>query len=145
MDPKEWDGPIIIKGVLDTQDARDALRYGAQGIIVSNHGGRQLDGVQSSISALPGIVDALAGSLEIYIDGGVRSGLDVLKAVALGAKCCFIGRAWAYALASFGEKGVALILRNLRAELEVAMVLTGCHAMSAAGRQLLKGGTAEKQ
>jgi L-lactate dehydrogenase (cytochrome) len=141
---KEWDAPIIIKGVLDTQDARDAFCYGAQGIIVSNHGGRQLDGVQSSIRALPGIVDALAGRLEIYIDGGVRSGLDVLKAVALGAKCCFVGRAWAYALGSCGEKGVRLMLRNLRAELEVAMVLTGCHSMNAAGRQLLEGEAAQR-
>lgn len=134
---KEWDGPIVIKGVLDTQDAREALRRGAQGIVVSNHGGRQLDGARSSISTLPAIVDALGADLEIYLDSGIRSGLDVLKALALGARCCFIGRAWAYALGSGGEKGVALMLRNLRAELEVAMVLTGCHSASAAGRELL--------
>ncbi|HEV2269760.1 MAG TPA: L-lactate dehydrogenase [Steroidobacteraceae bacterium] len=136
---QEWDGPIVIKGVLDTQDAREAVQCGAQGIVVSNHGGRQLDGVRSSVAVLPTIVDAVGADLEIYLDGGVRSGLDVLKALALGARCCFIGRAWAYALGAGGEGAVARMLATLRAELEVAMVLTGCRSVREAGRELLDG------
>jgi L-lactate dehydrogenase (cytochrome) len=133
----EWDRPIVIKGVLDPQDARDAVKVGAQGIVVSNHGGRQLDGVRSSISALPRIADAVGNDLEVFLDGGVRSGLDVLKAMALGAKACFIGRPWAYALGAGGEAAVAKLLGTMRAELEVAMVLTGCHSLSGAGRELI--------
>jgi len=133
----EWNRPIVIKGVLDRRDAGEALRAGAQGIVVSNHGGRQLDGVRSSITALPAIVDAVGAELEVYLDGGVRSGLDVLKALAYGARCCFIGRAWAYALGAGGETAVAQMLDTLRAELEVAMVLTGCRSVSSAGRELL--------
>jgi L-lactate dehydrogenase (cytochrome) len=132
-----WDGPLVIKGVLDRQDARDAVKAGAQGLVVSNHGGRQLDGVRSSISALPPIVDAVGGDLELYLDGGVRSGLDVLKACALGAKACFVGRAWAYALGAGGQAAIARMLDTLRAELEVAMVLTGCRSMRDAGSDLL--------
>jgi len=132
-----WDGPLVIKGVLDREDARDALKAGAHGLVVSNHGGRQLDGVRSSISALPPIADAVGGDLELYLDGGVRSGLDVLKACALGAKACFVGRAWAYALGAGGQPAIARLLDTLRAELEVAMVLTGCKSMRAAGRDLL--------
>jgi L-lactate dehydrogenase (cytochrome) len=132
-----WDGPLVIKGVLDREDARDALKAGAQGLVVSNHGGRQLDGVRSSISALPPIVDAVGSELELYLDGGVRSGLDVLKACALGAKACFVGRAWAYALGAGGQAAVARMLETLRAELEVAMVLTGCRSIRDAGRDLL--------
>jgi L-lactate dehydrogenase (cytochrome) len=132
-----WDGPLVIKGVLDREDARDALKAGAQGLVVSNHGGRQLDGVRSSISALPPIADAVGGDLELYVDGGVRSGLDVLKACALGAKACFVGRAWAYALGAGGQAAVARMLETLRAELEVAMVLTGCRSIRDAGRDLL--------
>jgi len=132
-----WDGPIVIKGVLDPEDARDAVSAGAQGLIVSNHGGRQLDGVRSSISALPGIVETVGGQVEIYMDGGIRSGLDVLKAVALGAKACLIGRAWAYALGAGGERQVAAMLETLRAELAVAMILTGCESLRDAGPGLL--------
>jgi len=132
-----WDGPLVIKGVLDREDARDALKAGAQGLVVSNHGGRQLDGVRSSISALPPIADAVGGDLELYVDGGVRSGLDVLKACALGAKACFVGRAWAYALGAGGQAAVTRLLEALRAELEVAMVLTGCRSIRDAGRDLL--------
>ena len=134
---QEWDRPIVIKGVLDTEDAREAVRCGAQGIVVSNHGGRQLDGVRSSIAALPAIADAVGTELEVYLDGGVRSGLDVLKALALGAKACFIGRAWAYALGAGGEQTVTRMLQTLRAELEVAMVLTGCRTVQEAGSELL--------
>jgi len=135
-----WDGPLVVKGVLDREDARDALRAGAQGLVVSNHGGRQLDGVRSSISALPLIADAVGGDLELYLDGGVRSGLDVLKACALGAKACFVGRAWAYALGAGGQAAIARMLETLQAELEVAMVLTGCRSIRDAGRDLLDQG-----
>jgi L-lactate dehydrogenase (cytochrome) len=133
----EWDRPIVIKGVLDPQDARDSVNVGAQGIVVSNHGGRQLDGVRSSISALPRIADAVGGDLQVFLDGGVRSGLDVLKALALGAKACFIGRPWAYALGGGGQAAVAKLLGTMRAELEVAMVLTGCDSLAKAGRELI--------
>ena len=132
-----WDGPIVVKGVLDVADARDAVKAGAQGLVVSNHGGRQLDGVRSSISALPKIAQAVGSDLEVYMDGGIRSGLDVLKAMALGAKACFVGRAWAYALGAGGEAQVAKMLDILRAELAVAMILTGCANVRDAGRELL--------
>ncbi|MFN3513371.1 MAG: L-lactate dehydrogenase [Phenylobacterium sp.] len=134
---KTWDGPIVIKGVLDPEDARDALRAGAQGIVVSNHGGRQLDGVRSSISALPAVVDAVGGELEVFLDGGVRSGLDVLKALALGARACFVGRAWAYALGAGGAPMIEKMLGTLRSELAVAMTLTGCNVAREANRALL--------
>jgi L-lactate dehydrogenase (cytochrome) len=133
----EWDRPIVIKGILDPEDARDSVKVGAQGVVVSNHGGRQLDGVRSSISALPRIVEAVGDDLEVFLDGGVRSGLDVLKALALGAKACFIGRPWAYALGAGGGTAVAKLLGTIRAELEVAMVLTGCDSLSKAGRELI--------
>jgi len=132
-----WDGPIVVKGVLDVEDARDAVKAGAQGLVVSNHGGRQLDGVKSSISALPRIADAVGGDLEVYMDGGIRSGLDVLKALALGARACFVGRPWAWALGAGGQKAVQKMLDTLRAELAVAMVLTGCNDVNAAGKALL--------
>ena len=132
-----WDGPIVVKGVLDPADAKLAARAGAQGIVVSNHGGRQLDGVRSSISALPAVVDAGGGDLEVYMDGGVRSGLDVLKALSLGAKACFLGRAWAYALGAGGEAQVRRMLDIIRSELAVAMILTGCNDVRKAGRDLL--------
>jgi L-lactate dehydrogenase (cytochrome) len=132
-----WDRPIVIKGVLDPGDARDAVKAGAQGLVVSNHGGRQLDGVRSSITALPRIADAVGSDLEVYMDGGIRSGLDVLKALSLGARACFIGRPWAYALAAGGEAQIAMMLGTLRAELAVAMILTGCTSVADAGRELL--------
>jgi L-lactate dehydrogenase (cytochrome) len=134
---ENWDGPIVVKGVLDVEDARDAVRAGAQGLVVSNHGGRQLDGVLSSVAALPRIADAVGGDLEVYMDGGIRSGLDVLKALALGAKACFVGRAWAWALGAGGQPAVARMLDILRAELAVAMILTGCTNVREAGRALL--------
>ena len=134
---ENWDGPIVLKGVLDAEDARAAVTCGAQGVVVSNHGGRQLDGVKSSISALPRIVDAVGGDLDVLMDGGIRSGLDVLKAMALGAKACFVGRAWAYALGAGGERQVTRMLEILRSELAVAMILTGCANLRDAGRHLL--------
>ena len=134
---ENWDGPIVIKGVLDVEDARDAVKAGAQGLVVSNHGGRQLDSVKSSISALPRIADAVGGDLELYMDGGIRSGLDVLKALALGARACFVGRPWAWALGAGGQKAIEKMLGTLRAELAVAMILTGCADVKTAGKTLL--------
>jgi L-lactate dehydrogenase (cytochrome) len=132
-----WDGPIVIKGVLDPDDARDAVRAGAQGLVVSNHGGRQLDGVSSSIAALPRIADAVGGDLELLMDGGVRSGLDVLKALALGARACLVGRPWAWALGAGGEPMVSRMLGVLRSELTTAMILTGCAQAASASTELL--------
>ncbi len=134
-----WDGPIVIKGVLDPDDAREAVRVGAQGVVVSNHGGRQLDGVLSGARALPPIVDAVGQDLTVLMDGGVRSGLDVVKALALGAKACLVGRPWAWALGARGEAGVAHILQILRQEMAMAMALTGCTDARQAGRDLLAG------
>jgi len=118
-------GPVIVKGVLDPEDAKLALAHGADGIIVSNHGGRQLDGARSSISALPAIVEAVGDKTEVYVDGGVASGQDVLKAIALGAKAAFIGRAFLWGLGAGGEAGVARVLDILRRELDVTMALCG--------------------
>ena len=136
---ERWPGPLVLKGVLDSEDAREAARCGVDGLVVSNHGGRQLDGVASGIAALPAIVEAVGDNLTVLMDGGVRSGLDVLKALALGAKACLIGRAWAFALAAGGEAGVAHMLNVLRAELRMAMSLTGCVDVRAADRRLLLG------
>jgi L-lactate dehydrogenase (cytochrome) len=134
---ERWGGPIVIKGVLDPEDAREAVKIGAEGVIVSNHGGRQLDGVQSSIKALPAIVDAIGGQVPILMDGGVRSGLDVLRALAMGAQACLLGRAWAFPLAAGGEAAVTRMLNVMRSELHVAMALTGCTDVRKAGRDLL--------
>ncbi|MFZ3035364.1 MAG: alpha-hydroxy acid oxidase, partial [Parvibaculum sp.] len=132
-----WDGPIVIKGILDAEDARRAADVGADGIVVSNHGGRQLDGVLSGVAALPPIVEAVGERLTVLMDGGVRSGLDVLKAMAMGAKGVLVGRAWAYALAGGGEAGVSDMLKTLRSELAVAMMLTGCTDVRQAGEHML--------
>jgi L-lactate dehydrogenase (cytochrome) len=132
-----WDGPIVIKGVLDPDDARDAVRAGAQGLVVSNHGGRQLDGVSSSIAALPRIADAVGGDLEILMDGGIRSGLDVLKALSLGARACLVGRPWAWALGAGGEAMVSRMLGVMRSELTTAMILTGCRTAALANADML--------
>lgn len=131
-----WRGPIVVKGILNPKDANDALAAGADGLVVSNHGGRQLDGASSTIRALPAIVDAAAGRAPTLFDGGIRSGLDVLRAMALGAQGCLIGRAWAYALAARGGHGVSQMLEILRSELGVAMSLTGVTNVTAASRAL---------
>ena len=120
-----WDGKLLIKGVMCRDDALAAIDAGADGIVVSNHGGRQLDGVASCISKLPEIVESVEGRTEIYMDGGVRSGTDVVKAVALGAKGVLIGRPWAWALGASGEKGVLDLLAVIRKEIEITMALMG--------------------
>jgi L-lactate dehydrogenase (cytochrome) len=132
-----WDGPLIIKGLLDEEDARAAAALGADGIVVSNHGGRQLDGVPSTAAALPPIVNAVGNRLTVLADGGVRSGLDVVRMLALGAKCVLIGRAWAYALGAGGEAEVSHMLRLFEAEMRVAMALTACTNIAAISPDIL--------
>ncbi|MDB5456724.1 MAG: lldD [Caulobacter sp.] len=135
---QHWTARIVVKGVLDPADAVDAVAAGAQGLVVSNHGGRQLDGASSSIAALPAVVDAVAGQVPVLMDGGVRSGLDVLRALALGAQGVLIGRAWAFALAARGQAGVAQVLDQLRHEMEVAMALTGQTDVKTLDRSMLQ-------
>ena len=120
-----WRGPMIVKGILDPEDARDAVRFGADGIVVSNHGGRQLDGAPSTARALPAIAAAVGADLTVLADSGVRSGLDVVRMLALGARGVMLGRAYAYALAADGERGVARLLSLMEAEMRATMVLTG--------------------
>jgi L-lactate dehydrogenase (cytochrome) len=134
----QWDGPLIIKGILDPEDARSAVDSGADAIVVSNHGGRQLDGVISSARALPGIADAVGGRLPVLVDGGVRSGLDVVRMLALGADFVLLGRAWAYALAARGGAGVAHVLKLIEAEMRVAMALTGCTSITGIDSSILE-------
>jgi L-lactate dehydrogenase (cytochrome) len=133
----EWEGPLIVKGVLDPDDARAAVQAGADGIVVSNHGGRQLDGVLSTARALPAIVDAVGGGKTLLVDGGVRSGLDVVRMLALGANAVLLGRAWAYALAARGQAGVAHALQLIEAEMRIAMALTGATRISAVTSDIL--------
>ena len=125
-----WNGAIIIKGVLDPEDARDAVRFGADGLVVSNHGGRQLDGAMSTARALPAIADAVGDSLTVLADSGVRSGTDVLRMLALGARGVLLGRAYAYALAAAGQNGVARLLSMIDREMRVAMTLTGATSLT---------------
>lgn len=132
-----WDGPLIIKGILDPDDARAAAAIGADGIVVSNHGGRQLDGVLSSARALPAIAEAVGDRLTVLADGGVRSGLDVVRMLALGARGVLLGRAWVYALAAQGEAGVAKLLDLIAKEMTVAMTLTGVNRIAAIDRSIL--------
>ena len=134
---QHWDGPIVIKGILDAEDARAAASAGVDGIVVSNHGGRQLDGVPATATALPAIAEAVGDRLTVLADGGVRSGLDVVRLMALGAKGVLLGRAWIYALAAGGEAGVAHVLRLFEAEMKVALSLTGCTAVRNISRDLL--------
>ena len=132
-----WQGPLIVKGILDAEDARAARACGADGIVVSNHGGRQLDGVSSSVAALPAIADAVGSDLTVLADGGIRSGLDVLRMLASGARGVLLGRAWVYALAADGEAGVRDVLQIIEDELRVAMALTGVTSIAAVDRALL--------
>src|SRR6185436_8747723 len=133
-----WGGKLILKGILDAEDARLAAASGADAIVVSNHGGRQLDGAVSSIRALPEIVDAVQGKTEIWMDGGIRSGQDVLKALALGASGTMIGRAYAYGLGALGEKGVTRALEIIRSELDVSMALCGIKGVQEASPAILR-------
>jgi L-lactate dehydrogenase (cytochrome) len=124
-----WNGPMIIKGILDVDDAKDAVKFGADGIVVSNHGGRQLDGVLSSAKALPVIADSVKSDLKIFVDSGIRSGLDVVRMLALGADCAMLGRSYIYALAAQGQKGVENLLDLYEKEMRVAMTLTGANTI----------------
>ncbi|HLH93761.1 MAG TPA: alpha-hydroxy acid oxidase [Xanthobacteraceae bacterium] len=132
-----WPGKLIIKGLLDVEDARRAAKTGASALVVSNHGGRQLDGAVSSISMLPRIVDAVGADIEIMFDGGIRSGQDIARALALGARSCMIGRAYLYGLGAGGEVGVARAIEILKNELDVTMALTGIDSVKKIGRQAL--------
>ena len=133
----QWPGPIIIKGILDPEDAREAVRNGADGLIVSNHGGRQLDGALSTARALPAIADAVGSDTVLLADGGVRSGLDVVRLMALGAQGVLLGRAWICALAARGEAGVSHVIDLITAEMRVAMALTGARNVSEITRDIL--------
>ncbi|MHA3098891.1 FMN-dependent L-lactate dehydrogenase LldD [Acinetobacter brisouii] len=124
-----WDGPMVIKGILDPEDAKDAVRFGADGIVVSNHGGRQLDGVLSTTRALPAIADAVKGDLKILVDSGIRNGLDVVRMLAMGADLCMLGRAFVYALGAEGGQGVSNLLELIDKEMRVAMTLTGAKSI----------------
>lgn len=138
-----WTGAMVVKGILDPEDARDALRFGADGIVVSNHGGRQLDGVPSTARALPAIADAVKGELTILADSGIRNGLDVLRMIALGADAVLLGRAYIFALAAAGGRGVAHLLDLFEQELRVAMTLTGAGSIAQIDRSVLAGGCLE--
>ena len=133
-----WDGgPVILKGILDVEDAKAAVSVGADAIVVSNHGGRQLDGALSSIRALRPIVDAVGDQIEVHFDGGIRSGQDVLKAVAMGARGTYIGRAWTYGLGAMGQRGVEIALDVIRKELDVSMALCGRRDIAEVDRDIL--------
>lgn len=132
-----WTGAMVIKGILDVDDAKDAVKFGADGIVVSNHGGRQLDGVMSSAKALPAIADAVKTELKIFVDSGIRSGLDVVRMLALGADCTMLGRSYIYALAAQGQKGVENLLDLYEKEIRVAMTLTGAKCINDLNENLL--------
>lgn len=132
-----WEGPMIIKGILDVEDAKDAVKFGADGIVVSNHGGRQLDGVLSTAKALPPIADAVKSDLKLFVDSGIRSGLDVVRMLALGADCAMLGRSFIYALAAEGERGVKNLLSLYEKEMKVAMTLCGAKSIKDLSRDSL--------
>jgi L-lactate dehydrogenase (cytochrome) len=122
---EQWPGRLVVKGVLDPEDARRAAEVGVDGIVVSNHGGRQLDGVPSTARALPDVVDAVGDQVEVLVDGGIRTGLDVVKMVAMGARAVLVGRPWAWAVAARGEAGVRHVLEVMKADIDTALGLTG--------------------
>ena len=138
---KRWGGKLILKGIQDVEDARQALNSGADALIVSNHGGRQLDGAESSIQSLPAIVDAVGKDIEIHMDGGIRSGQDVLKARALGARGCYIGRAFLYGLGAMGGPGVTKVLEILQKELDLTMAFCGRTDVEKVDKSILLPGT----
>jgi L-lactate dehydrogenase (cytochrome) len=133
-----WRGPLLVKGILDAEDAHLAVSAGVDAIVVSNHGGRQLDGASSAISVLPEVVEAVNGRCEVLFDSGVQSGQDVLKALALGARGCLVGKAFLYALAAGGQMGVTQMLTILRDELRISMALTGCTDVQRVGPEILR-------
>ncbi len=132
-----WSGKLILKGILDVEDAKTAARTGASALVVSNHGGRQLDGAPSSISALPKIVEAVGAQIEVMFDGGIRSGQDILRALALGARSCMIGRSYIYGLGAGGEDGVGKAIEILAKELDVSMALTGTRRVQDIDRRVI--------
>jgi len=132
-----WPGKLILKGILDVEDARTAVKSGAAALVVSNHGGRQLDGAPSSISALPPIADAVGSSIEILFDGGIRSGQDVMRALAVGARACLSGRAYIYGLGAAGQAGVAHAIEIIRKELDISMALTGVTSVADIDRRVI--------
>ena len=134
-----WPGKLILKGILDVEDARIAAKSGAAALVVSNHGGRQLDGAPSSISVLPAIADAVGSSIEILFDGGIRSGQDIMRAIALGARACLSGRAYLYGLGAGGQAGVTRAIEILRKELDVSMALTGITSVADIDRRVIAG------
>lgn len=134
---KMWDGPLIIKGIIDPRDAKEALNVGADAIVLSNHGGRQLDGALSAIRALPQIMDAVGDKIEVHLDSGIRSGQDVLKALALGAKGTYIGRAYVYGLGAMGQEGVTKALQCIHKELDVSMAFCGHTDINKVDRDIL--------
>ncbi|MDO8051272.1 alpha-hydroxy acid oxidase [Janthinobacterium sp. SUN211] len=138
---QRWGGKLIIKGIMDPEDARLAVESGADALIVSNHGGRQLDGAQSSIEALPAIVDAVGSQIEVHMDGGIRSGQDVIKAVALGAKGVYIGRPFLYGLGAMGGPGVTKCLDIIRNELDLTMAFCGLRDLQQVDKKILLPGT----
>jgi L-lactate dehydrogenase (cytochrome) len=132
-----WPGKLILKGILDAEDARLAAKSGASALVVSNHGGRQLDGAPSSISMLPHIVEAVGSEIEVMFDGGIRSGQDVLRALALGARSCLIGRSYIYGLGAAGQAGVTRAIEIIAKELDVTMALTGVRKIDEIDRRVL--------
>ncbi|PCH97481.1 MAG: alpha-hydroxy-acid oxidizing enzyme [Gammaproteobacteria bacterium] len=132
-----WSGNLVIKGILDCEDAKEAVKLGADAIVVSNHGGRQLDSAQATLEVLPEIAKTVNKQCKVIVDGGIRSGLDVVKALALGADACMLGRAWAYALAADGEQGVSQLLSIFENEMRVAMALTGVTKISDIARDII--------
>src|SRR5204862_6219750 len=134
-----WGGPLVLKGILDVEDAKIAAQSGADAIVVSNHGGRQLDGAMSSIRALPEVVEAAGDKVEVWLDGGIRSGQDVLRALALGARATLIGRAFVYGLGAMGEAGVTRALEVIQRELDVTMALCGLRNVREANRSIVRG------
>jgi L-lactate dehydrogenase (cytochrome) len=135
---KLWGGKLVLKGILDAEDAKIAAQCGADALVVSNHGGRQLDGASSSIRALPEVVAAVGNKLEVWVDGGIRSGQDIMRALALGARSTMIGKAYVYGLGAMGERGVALALELMRRELDVTMALCGLRDVREASPAILK-------
>jgi len=134
---EHWKGKLVVKGVLDPEDARKALDAGVDGVVVSNHGGRQLDSVPSTTQALPGVVDAVGDQITVLADGGVRTGLDVVKMVAMGAEAVLVGRAWAWAVAARGERGVRHMLRVMKADMDPALGLRGQTSITEVDRSAL--------